>query len=621
MNAPPDDHGRPASLAQRSLIRFALLGLASFLATQAPVCLATSPTPKQKAVATPTLQPDWLKPQPSPPDAALSAEGERKADAMASFALGLILEQNADQKRMIEAFQLAVDLDPGNSVLAERLAYEYLRLNDVPSAIGVLKDAIAANPTEPQLLLQLASLYSQSLGKHDKALEYARKALKLAPADPRVFETLLMVNLAAGDRDSGRRTIRQTLAIKNAEPEFWIGCAQVAARLLISDLDPRKAPAEDVDLVTKLFERALASASDNLDILLAVADFRQRFGFPAEAAELLERILTSKDAELPLRVAARDRLARALLAQGDRKGAIAQLEKLVEEAPLQRDAYDFLGQLFEEDGQLERALASYQQVLLLQPVQPLPYLRAAELFVQLGQPDNAITVLQDARRAFPQLPQLTYSLAIAYSHAGRHDLALSTFDLAIQEGRTYDEDIATPTFYFNYGIAAHKAGRMELAMQNFKRAAEMDPANAAPVLNYLGYMLVIEGGDLNEAEKAIRKALELDPKNGAYLDSLGWLEFKRGNYQKALDLLLQAEQLIDPADPSNYEIYDHIGDAYQQLGQHEKALEYWQRASASAPDPEPIHKKIEEATRSDKAADPHETAAESPPQPPTSTSP
>lgn len=564
---------------------------------------------------------DFLAPQKAPADAALTPEGERKAEAMASFIMGLLHEQEGDQKKMIEALQRAVDLETGNSILAERLAYEYLRMNDVPAAIGVLKDAIAANPSEHRLLLQLASLYSQSLGRHDTAFDYASKARKLAPTDPDVFETILMINLSAGDRNAGRRTIRETLSLKHKEPEFWIGCAQVSARLLIPDLEPRKASKEDVLLVNQLFQRALDEADDNLDILLAVADFRQRSGFAEEAAKLLERILESEEAELPLRVAAHDRLARALLSTGDRKGAIAQLEQLVTEAPLQRDAYDFLGQLYEEDEQPERALANYEQVLLLRPTQPLPFLRTAELYVQTGQPDRAVQVLQDARRAFPQLPQLTYSLAIAYSHAKRHELALRTFDLAIQESRATGEEITTPSFYFNYGIAAEKAGRLDLAIRYLELSAEMDIEKAAPVLNYLGYMLVLEGEHLDKAESAIKKALELDPDNGAYLDSLGWLEYQRGNYQKALHYLLKAEKKINPQDPANYEIYDHIGDAYHQLGQLDKALTFWRRAASMVSTPESIQQKINAALQDQGSATPASPQEDSTQPSPTPTTP
>ena len=67
-------------------------------------------------------------------------------------------------------------------------------------------------------------------------------------------------------------------------------------------------------------------------------------------------------------------------------------------------------------------------------------------------------------------------------------------------------------------------------------------------LNYLGYMLADKSMRLPEALKMIRKAVDLEPMNGAYLDSLGWVYFKMGEYELAEDNLRQAVQR-DQTDP------------------------------------------------------------------------
>ena len=93
-------------------------------------------------------------------------------------------------------------------------------------------------------------------------------------------------------------------------------------------------------------------------------------------------------------------------------------------------------------------------------------------------------------------------------------------------------------------------------------------------LNYLGYMLADQNMKLEEALGDIKKALELDPANGAYLDSLGWAYFRLGKYELAEENLLKASQKIN-TDPT---VHDHLGDLYQKTGRLKQAATHWERA-------------------------------------------
>jgi Flp pilus assembly protein TadD len=107
-------------------------------------------------------------------------------------------------------------------------------------------------------------------------------------------------------------------------------------------------------------------------------------------------------------------------------------------------------------------------------------------------------------------------------------------------------------------------------------------------LNYLGYMLADKGMRLPEALKLIRKAVELEPMNGAFLDSLGWAYFKLGEYELAEENLRQAVER-DQTDPT---VHDHLGDLYEKTGRIRLAAAQWELsiaeyAKSSAADVEP----------------------------------
>jgi len=100
-----------------------------------------------------------------------------------------------------------------------------------------------------------------------------------------------------------------------------------------------------------------------------------------------------------------------------------------------------------------------------------------------------------------------------------------------------------------------------------------DPQNAV-TLNYLGYMLADRNMKLDEALTLIKKAIELEPASGAYLDSLGWAYFRMGKYDLAEESLLKASQKIG-TDPT---VQDHLGDLYQKTGRLKLAAAHWERA-------------------------------------------
>jgi tetratricopeptide (TPR) repeat protein len=95
-------------------------------------------------------------------------------------------------------------------------------------------------------------------------------------------------------------------------------------------------------------------------------------------------------------------------------------------------------------------------------------------------------------------------------------------------------------------------------------------------LNYLGYMLADKGVRLPEALKLIRKAVEIDPMNGAYLDSLGWAYFKLGQYEEAEENLRQAVER-DQTDPA---VHDHLGELYEKTGRIRLAAAQWELSLA-----------------------------------------
>jgi tetratricopeptide (TPR) repeat protein len=127
--------------------------------------------------------------------------------------------------------------------------------------------------------------------------------------------------------------------------------------------------------------------------------------------------------------------------------------------------------------------------------------------------------------------------------------------------------------HFLLGSIYEREKKYDQAEAEFKKVLNADPLNAAAA-NYLGYMLADRGVRLEESLKYIQKALELEPNNGAYMDSLGWAYYKMSRFDQAANQLEKAARLIS-SDPT---IHEHLGHTYLQLGKRREAQQLFERA-------------------------------------------
>jgi tetratricopeptide (TPR) repeat protein len=118
-----------------------------------------------------------------------------------------------------------------------------------------------------------------------------------------------------------------------------------------------------------------------------------------------------------------------------------------------------------------------------------------------------------------------------------------------------------------------------------ERAIALNPQNAA-ALNYLDYTYAEMGVRLDEAESLVRRALDIEPDDGFYVDSLGWVYYQRGDYRQALEHLERAVELAG----EDATVIEHLGDVYDRLGQSREALRVYRDALGYADDPEQVER-------------------------------
>ena len=529
--------------------------------------------------------------QPAGSDLQLSPEKERKGEAAALFVAALIDEDNAETEKAFEEYQKVLNLDPGYTELAVKVAGELARRGDAAAGINILKDSIKAAPGEPAPCICLAELYARYLDKPDLAVKYGTQALDLNPRELTSYLALYEIYNSCSREKNAAQILDRAIKQETAAPEYWFQLGEFLTEHLLKD--HRAATPENLKKLGVIFQKALAHTGDNTTLITKIADDYQLLGQPKEAIPLYTQIIGLKGGPMaPETAPVRNKLARSLSANGQQTEAVAMLRELIKENPLRYESYELLGEIYEQQGDYQNALANYRQTLLLDPDQPSNHLRVADMFLKIKQFDRAISQLVEARGKFPELPQITYSLAVARAQAARHQEALKTFEEALHEAENTQPDMLNAAFYFAYGATAEQAGHPDLAAEMLRKSIDLDPAGSAQACNYLGYMWADRGEHLDEAADYIKRALQMEPDNPAFRDSLGWYQFKTGNYEKALTELQRAASRIQPEDPI---IYEHLGDVFDKLKNTAQALVYWQRAARLDPDNKKLAAKIEDS--------------------------
>ena len=151
--------------------------------------------------------------------------------------------------------------------------------------------------------------------------------------------------------------------------------------------------------------------------------------------------------------------------------------------------------------------------------------------------------------------------------------ALKVYDAALE---AHPDD---PELLYARGLHGAAMQRLDVLEADLGRLLEIDPDHV-DALNALGYSLADMTDRHQEALALIQRALALKPDEGAILDSMGWVYYRLGDLELALDYLRQASAKI-PDDP---EVAAHLGEVLWALGRHEEAWQAWEQGLAKAPE-------------------------------------
>jgi len=482
------------------------------------------------------------------------------SDVDAWVTLGRLQRLAQNSVEAEKAYKRALELDADNEYALQGLALLYQDLGDTKTAVQMWQRLAAQNPS-PRVLQALASTYEQARD-YKSAIEVLRKALELAPKDLEIKRELAE-NLLNTEQLGEALKLYQELARANPrEPQYLLRVSQIyrqqrelakarEAHERAKDLDPRNLEIQYNEVSLLEAEGKLSEAIARLKQILE-ATAKAAYGPPERAnrAILLERLgLLYRANEQPEQAAEAFREMAALDAELGARAAAQIIE-----------TYRACKLFARAEQEAEAAYRQYPNDRMIRVIR-------ASLLADLGRGEEAVAEVKKLleahrdREAYLALAQICEKAKDFEGMAGALE----------QAERLSESDEDKESILFMRGAMYERMKKYEQAEAEFRKLLAKNPRNAS-ALNYLGYMLADRDVRLEEALELVQRALELDPYNGAYLDSLGWVYYRMGKLEEAERYLRQALERV-PRDPT---VNDHLGDVYFRQGKLKEAIAQWQ---------------------------------------------
>src|SRR6202035_244099 len=490
------------------------------------------------------------------------------SDLQAMVTLGRIYLDKGEPAKAAEVFRQLITYIPNNPMASSLLVESLLKADRKEEAEGVLKEMLEQEPGSLETRLTLAEVQGQR-GNHRAPLDTLLAAPEAVRSDPQLRRQLASALYLTGDLDSALATADSLL---QAQPDN-----QYLALLKGLILTAEGRNEEALQLLSKLRE------AEPQDLVLAatVARVLRREGRKDEAAKLLGDLAQSLAREGKEKESreARFELAQLYFTTEDWQRVADVLAPLLAstDPAIRTEAL-----LLQADALV--SLKRYDQALeLLGPAaagSPLVAGEEGEVLYRAGKERQARRQLAKLARA--EDPQAVLAAVQAYQRLEQYSESIP-----LLKGLLTTRPKLAPSGFL-LGAAYERTGQREQAVAAFRQVLKIDP-DFHSALNYLGYMWAEKGENLNEALSLVKRAVGLDPDNGAYVDSLGWTHFRLGQYDRARDFLERATRLV----PEDATVHEHLGDVYLALGQTAKAREMYERAlQLGDPNPEHLRRKL-----------------------------
>lgn len=545
---------------------------------------------------------------------------DNEKEALVHFINGSVLETKGEYAAAILEFQDALRLDP-NAGIYYALAKNYRIINKIPLAIQHSKKAIELSPNKVEYYGLLADIFSVA-HQYDSAAVVLEKIIEIDSTHlnsyyqlARIYEKSRplraiaiynkLTEIIGPDRSVLIRVaeLQENLgnldkAAESIEELLTIEPSNTVIQKLLSEIYTR---ARKYDEALKIINEIIEFTPDDLDARERKAQLLIQQNEWGAAADEFNYILEKPDVPLDTKI----RVGASFFAQSFKDSIMLDYAKKLFET-IDKDTTDwqvkmYLGAVALTEEKDSVALEYFDTVKKLAGQNAQAWTQLGGLFFDNRHYREAITVLSEAIEIFPQDFVVNLLLGLSLAQSGKHSeaknylktaidinpqdiTALSAYGFSLNQLNENEEAI----FYIKkalqinpddvnllgtLGLIYDSLKMWEKCDSTYEHALKIDSVNATVNNNY-AYSLSERGERLEEALEMVKLAVEKEPENSSFLDTIGWVYYKLGNYEEAKTYLEKAIE-IGGERPV---MLDHLGDVLFKMGKKELAVELWQKA-------------------------------------------
>ena len=493
----------------------------------------------------------------------------------------------------------AIELDPDSSYLQRELVTVYLQNKEHDKAIEVLEGLLQKNPKDLKSLIIYGGI-KQVRKETDDAVAIYEKILAIDPKQQRIYSLLGGLYMEAGDFERAAEVFNRELEnfpgsytghfylgrtyakqgkLKEAETEFRKAL----------DLKPDRSDArfELIDIyktrgktkkVIGQYEEILRSNPGNVRAAMELGYYYQQQGMKKEAEKYLIELGIRSQNEFEVII----NVIQLYIDPKKFDEALIVINGMLKGVPDSPDIHHLAGIAYYGINNNDMALLHFQKVTQESRFFQDAVVHVAFIYQDQQKNEKAIKFLSSAMAKDPDNPDFKYYLGTFYEETEDYEKAVDHIKQAIE----LEPD--NLRYYFRLGVVYDKWNKKDASIETMQKVIALDPKHAN-ALNYLGYTYADLGRNLDEAERLVKEALKYKPNDGYITDSLGWVYYKKGQFDKALKYIKKAVDLV-PDDPI---MLEHMGDVYQKLNDKPNALKFYQKSlKIKEKDKEALEEKI-----------------------------
>ena len=482
-------------------------------------------------------------------------------DTDVQMALGSLYRSISEPAKAEEALQRVLAIEPENTDAQIGLAYLLMEAGRTPEAIESLEAILKEEPDNKRHLNALASAYEES-GKYRLAAE--------------VFQKLV-------DQDGNTLQARQRLAGNLFYSRQFEKSLEQYEKL--SELDPRQA---DYQLQISMIERqrknysraweALEKArfleTDVVKIQFSAINLLEAEGKIEQAVKETRKLLVDtqkpeySSSERHRRSMLQEQLGLLERKQENYEESFEAFQEIAVSTPELQPRALYQGiETWRMARDYQRAEKEARKAVNEVDGNPMLVNILATVLSERSKTKEAVKVLQGLLKNSKEDLNVLLAISRIYEKAKLFDKAIEYID---QANLLADTDSSHLNILFTYGSVYERAKEYEKSEAKFREILSIDSENSS-ALNYLGYMFADRSVNLDEAHDMIQRALDLEPENGAYLDSLGWVYFRQNKLELAAKYLERSLEQYQN-DPI---VHTHLGDVYYRQGRIKEAQHHW----------------------------------------------